>query len=322
MNVQVASSKGFEVATSLELQRDKDGLVESSEVTKFETSRWVYTLAMPFLWILVAWVATKKAILSEIDKPEPHTNTFWFDGLGSGCREVKEGAASWKALEVIYNRPFGKDKTVGGLVDDFWNGSINSKAIRNRLKLAKKEVRSAILQFSGQEEVRILSLAAGSAQAVIEVISELPVEVRVKALLVDIDPTALSYAKKLAKMYGVADQIETLETSVVQVRRISRDFRPHVIEMLGLLDYVRQDNAIRLVGQIRKSLEPHGVFLTCNISPNREMHFLKYVINWEMIYRSPIVLEEVIAGAGFNDYRLVYEPLKLHGIAVARRTEW
>lgn len=323
MNVQVATSKGFEVATNSELQIEKDGFLgQSVKDTSFETSRLLHTIAMPIFWLLIVWVAMKKNVRRKLGKSEPETNTFWFDGIGPGCREVKEGAASWKALEVIYNRPSGQVRNVGGFVDDFWNDSVNSKAIRNRLKLVKKEIKSAILQFSGQEEVRILSLAAGSAQAVIEVMSELPAEVRVKALLVDIDPTALKYAKKLAEKYGVVDQIETIEASVAQVRRISRDFKPNVIEMLGLLDYIPQQKAIRLVEKIRESLDPHGIFLTCNIAPNREMHFLKYVINWEMIYRSPVDLEEVIAGAGFDDYRLVYEPLKLHGIAVARRTEW
>ncbi|MFA5318880.1 MAG: hypothetical protein WC387_00765, partial [Candidatus Paceibacterota bacterium] len=60
-------------------------------------------------------------------------------------------------------------------------------------------------------------------------------------------------------------------------------------------------------------------YLTCNIAPNFEQHFLKWVINWPMIYRSPRELADVIEQACFDDFRLIYEPLMIHGIVVAHK---
>lgn len=262
----------------------------------------------------------EKKICRLLGKPDPYINTLWFDGLGLSCREIKEGAASWRSLDIIYNYRFDQKKGLRGFVDDFWIGMMNAQAVRNRLKLVKQEIRRAILRFSNHQEVRILSLAAGSAQGVIEVMAEMKTKgIRVRALLLDIDQTALDYAKQLARQRGVDDQIEMVKASVAQVVKVSRDFRPQIIEMLGLLDYIPQDKAVRLVRKIHESLETKGIFLTCNIRHNLERHFLKWVINWSMIYRTPVELAEIVNEAGFGDCRLVYEPLRIHGLVITQK---
>ena len=311
-----------EIATVLDVPMPESGVVtitQQAKTAKFEKRRWPYILTMPISWLLTIWVMTKKTVYRWLGKPEPSTNTAWFDGLGPSCRRVKEGHASWRALDEIYNHQFGQGG-FGGLIDDFWGGMLNCQSVRNRLKLVKQEVERAIMRFSNHKEVRLLSLAAGSAQGIIEVMAKLKSKgIRVRALLLDIDQSALDYAKKLADQYGVGDQIETVKTSVAFASRVSKDFQPQIIEMLGLLDYIPRDKAVRLIRTIRESLPDKGVFLTCNIAPNIEMHFARWVINWSMIYRTPAELAEVVTEAGFDDCRLVYEPLKVHGLAIAQK---
>lgn len=312
-----------EIATNLELFEVKTGtvaVIQSTKAAKFEKRRWPYILTMPISWLLTFWAMAKKIVYRVLGKPDPNINTLWFDKLGLSCRKVKEGYASWRALDEIYNYKFGRRNGLGGFVDDFWEGMLNCQAVRNRLKLVKQEIRRAILRFSNHKEVRLVSLAAGSAQGIIEVMAELKTKgIKVRTLLLDIDQTALDYAKQLAAYNGVNDQIEIVKASVAQVVKVSRNFRPQIIEMLGFLDYIPQDKAIRLVGKIRQSLEAKGIFLTCNIRHNIEMHFLKWVVNWPMIYRTPTELAEVVTEAGFNDCRLIYEPLKIHGLVITQK---
>ncbi len=287
----------------------------------FEKRRWSYFLMLPMMWMLIGYVMIKKKIYKLLGKSGPKINTWLFDGLGLSCRQIKESAASWKALDIIYNHQFGKNRSIGNIIDDFWIGMMNAQSVRNRLKLVKQEIRRAILQFNGQEEIRLVSLACGSAQAIIEVMAELKEKgIKVRAILLDIDQTALDYALDLAERYQVASQIKTMKANVSQIAKVSRDFKPHIVEMLGFLDYFPQDSAIKLAIKVRESLDVKGVFLTCNICHNPEEEFLKWVINWPMIYRSPNELAEVAIKAGFDDYRLIYEPLKIHGIIIAQKS--
>src|ERR1700733_3888212 len=94
-----------------------------------------------------------------------------FDGLGEFCRKIKEGAASWQALDIIYNY-HGQ----GSLVDRFWIGHmLNAQAVRNRKRIIVEELHARcadIILRKGM--VRVLSLASGSAQAVFESLVGLP----------------------------------------------------------------------------------------------------------------------------------------------------
>lgn len=291
-----------------------------SSKTMFETRRRPYIMIVPIYWLIVALVVVKKSLHRRWGSPGPEINFLLFDGLGLMNRAIKEGAKSWRALDIIYNYSFGGKRTIGGRVDDFWIGMINAQAVRNRLKVVKQELRKAILAHADKEEVRLLSLACGSAQGVIEVIAELKAEgIRTRVLLLDSDLTALDYAEKLAFRHGVFDQVETVCGNVLRSAGISRKFQPDVVEMLGMLDYLSSETAIKLIGNIRRSLKVNGVFLTCNIAPNAEMHFLRHVINWDdMIYRSSGELAEIIEGAGFTDYVILYEPHGIHGVVVAQ----
>jgi len=141
----------------------------------------------------------------------------------------------------------------------------------------------------------------------------------VSLLLMDIEPSALVYAQGLAQEHGVGDQVEVLAGDVRKSIRVIRDRRPHIVEMIGLLDYLPDPMAIRLIGAIRRGLPDEGVFLTANIYKNCERHFVKWVMDWDMIYRNSTSLGNLLASAGFQDFRVVSEPLGIHGIAVARR---
>lgn len=281
----------------------------------YEKQRWPYIVALPWMWVLTIYVMIKKITCKLLGKPKPRINTWWFDGAGLSNRRIKEGAASWKALDIIYNHQFRASPR--NITDDFWIGMMNAQAVRNRFKLVKEELRRAIKRLEMQGEVRLISLACGSSQAVIETIAELLAEgVVVKMVLVDVEQSALDYASRLAIAHGVADQVAVHRLSVSQVMRISQVFKPHIIEMLGFLDYIPTAKAVRLLKMIHESLEPGGVFLTCNISPNPERYFLRWVINWPMIYRRAHDLGRLAESASFSNYRLVYEPLKIHCLMI------
>ncbi|GMQ94977.1 MAG: hypothetical protein BMS9Abin13_087 [Patescibacteria group bacterium] len=304
---------------------------------RYEINRWPYLLALPIMWALTLWVLMKKGAL-KIFRKKPHINSFWFDGLGLTCRAIKEGTASWKALDIIYNYRFRQKAGLRGFADDFWIGIINAQAVRNRLRLVKYELEKIVGEFADSKivklppclknrnriatkEVRILSLGSGSAQGIIELMTELkPRGIIIKAFLLDLDQSALEYAQKLARKYGVADQIEVSCTKISAVMSVAESFKPHIIEMLGLLDYIPEKKAVRLVRKIHDALPKSGVFLTCNIRHNPEQFFLGIVINWWMIYRTPKEFEGIISKGGFGTYKLIYEPLNVHGIAIARKS--
>jgi len=294
-------------------------IIDSDSSLGYETKVLSNIFKFPLIFILTIWVALKKMILGS----KLRTNTFWFDGISPVCRKIKENAMRWKALDTAYNYEFKKDNTFATRITDFWLNIKNAQAVRNRLKLVKKELKQEIQNLSDKKlEIRLLSIAAGSAQGVIEVMADFKQKgIPTEAIFLDLDPTALEYSKKMAQKLGVADQIKFVNKSVKELEEAVEDFKPNIIEMVGFLDYRPREKAINLIGKINQILDSNGVALISNIAPNIERYFLYKVMNWPMIYRSPEQLADVVVKGGFDPQKceIVYEPLKIHGIAICRK---
>ena len=105
------------------------------------------------------------------------------------------------------------------------------------------------------------------------------------------------------------------------LERVCREFRPHIIEMVGFLDYMSKNKAIKLINRIKDYLPKGGIFLTCNINKNREKIFLDWVMLWPMIYRSESQFAELLLQGGFSpeSIDILYEPFRIHGIGVCQK---
>lgn len=286
----------------------------------YEKIRWPYFLSLPFMWLLTLYVMSKKKIRKLFGLSDPKINTFLFDGIGLACRQVKKYAKTWRAMQIIYNHIFPEKLIFKGILDNFYWHGMNCQALRNRYKLNKVQLYKAISEFSNREEIRIMSLACGAGQALIEVLKEFKDQnIFIKAKLVDFNTDALECAKHLAKKNEVLDRIEFSQINIDDDPDFFNNFQPQIVEMIGFLDYIDQEKAIRFVKKIYNGLPRNGILITCNIAPNLEQHFLKWVINWPMIYRQPKELLEIGEKSGFNNFYVVYEPMKIHGLLIAKK---
>jgi len=308
----------------LEITVDKPDRLEY----EFERRPWPYFI---LAWLIGFWAAFKILAyrlltwknLQELRFVIPHLN-FWFD-YSDQLKAVRKGAASWRALDILYNY-FSKFQGQDGFKSresDFWiGGAYNSQAIRNRLKLTKDEIKKAVRRFVNEPEVRIFSIASGSAQAVVESLQELGREISFgfKVVLLDVDQTAIDASKALVERAGMLDRFIFLRTSTSAVEEVMTKFKPQIVEMVGFLDYRPRDKAIELVARIKKLLPNGGVFLTCNIRNNPERPLVDYCLMWRMIYRNPKKFAEIMIEAGYNPrcVRIVYEPFKIHGLAICQ----
>lgn len=240
--------------------------------------------------------------------------------------QVKKYATNFKALELMYTYSWFETKgmsIITRLVTHLWFNILNCKAVRNRLKLVKKILKKSIISLS-QEKVTIISLGSGSARAIIETIAELREKdygYQIKAILVDRSRNALLYSEKLARQYGVADSIICVKGLLEEFIKNCRENPPDIVEMVGVMDYFDDEQAIDVVSKIYTLLSPRGILITCNIKNNPERKFLTRIVGWSMIYRDKQELAEIIILSGFSprQIELIYEPLGIHGLVVATK---
>lgn len=255
----------------------------------------------------------------------PRSIGIWFFTKSSQHTNlIRDYSKTYKALELMYTYN-GFSLNGHGILDSlfahFWESSvINAHALRNRLKLVKKELKKIILEKKSDQKIRILSLASGSARGVIEVLAELR-DLNIEARFVDISRDALGYSRALAEEYRVADKITWIRSDVRNVEKFCRDWQPDIVEAVGLFDYLSDDDAVRLIGKVYKTLNKNGTLIISNVIENPEERFVKEIVNWDMIYRDPDQLAELLIKGGVNPRycKIICEPIGFHAIAAACR---
>jgi hypothetical protein len=277
-----------------------------------------------FLKIAKRKKGTLRKILWDMGRDPEHISSFAVDRFSRFNHEAKYGAAGWRALKLFYNYHSEVlprlNGNLEGFVTRFWTGKMqNRQAVTNRLKVTSKLLAKAFSKFINEPEVRIVSVASGSAQAVVEAMKLSPQKVR--AILIDIDRSALEEASRLVKAVGLEERFSFVYGPAAIVQKVCADFKPHIIEMIGFLDYRPKEQAIKLIKRIHNYLPQGGIFLTCNIRKNPERAFLSWALLWPLIYRNERQLSEIVVGGGFSpeDVDIIYEPFRIHGIAVCRK---
>ena len=264
-------------------------------------------------------------VLWEMGRDSSHVSCLFGDRFSRHNHRAKWGAAGWQSLDLFYNyhektKPLLKNDWEG-LLTRFWiEWMENRQAVTNRLKIVVNLLVETYGNFAGAPEIRLLSVASGSAQAVIMSMQKNP-DLNVRAFLIDSDAGAIAEAKRLVNEARLDDRFSFLQATTKALEEVAAAFKPHIIEMVGFLDYRPKEKAVQLIDRIRNYLPEEGVFITCNIRRNREKILLDWLLLWPMIYRNEAEFAELLLRGGFSqdNIRLIYEPFKIHGIAVCRK---
>ena len=240
--------------------------------------------------------------------------------------EVIEYATTHRAVEILYKKgtTHASQSIWQKIMWAVWFNTNNAKAVRNRLRLVERELKHAINTTAVlRDQINLLSIASGSARAVVEVLFSLHSHRKtISVKFLDKNPEAIEYSKDLTKTLPKNYHLDwIIDTASNFPKYYGVDKKPDIIEMVGLMDYFHDPWAIRLLTLIRENLNLEGVLITANIIPNSEQKFISNAVGWKMIYRTPEDLIDLALAAGFekNKIKIIYEPLKIHAVLIARK---
>ena len=240
---------------------------------------------------------------------------------------VINNATNHQALEVLYSKGdlFSIKKIGSNFFKYIWFNLNNSKAVRNRLKFVKRELKNHLEKISKfDREISVLSIASGSSRAIIETVRDEHYLKDTKLSLVFVDKSehAINYSKNLSTHIAhLPIKLNWIQDSVGNYLKSSPKDRFDVIEIVGLLDYFIDDKVVETFRGINELLQDGGIMIASNVNHNSEEKFITKVIDWPMIYRTSEELAELANKAGFdyNKMKVFYEPLKVHGMVIAKK---
>ncbi|MCH7604734.1 methyltransferase domain-containing protein [Patescibacteria group bacterium] len=236
--------------------------------------------------------------------------------------EAKKHASHYQSMEVIYgfDHKLHLERGFKTAVADYVAQHFrNPRALRNRLQLIKRQHKEYIAA-TDKKELTILNLGTGSSRSIFETVLSTKNKMY-KIILVDKNPKALSFSKTQAKELGVPHKIYHIQDDIQNISVFAKDLAPEIIEMAGLLEYIKDDAVITLLNDIFAIMPPGGLLITSNINYNREMKFVEHIMEWPLIYRDEDALRSIIARSSFNDAKasILYEPLHIHAVLLLRK---
>ena len=210
-----------------EIQVEENGVAITTIGAKefngeYNRQNWLYVL---ILWLVSIWASVtnltqvffiklfkkRKSSLSkiiwEMGRDPKHISSFFVDRFSQYNHQAIVNATSWQSLDIFYNyhkkiKPQLNDGFESWITNYWIERNENRQAVANRLKIVINLLTRAFAKFAHEPEIRIVSVASGSAQAVIEAMLKWRY-LNTKAVLIDTDKTALEAAKTMAEKNGL-----------------------------------------------------------------------------------------------------------------------
>ena len=226
---------------------------------------------------------------------------------------------------VLSQYPRGGWEFVDYLVRHQQRGSLDRIFVENSwawgIRYRAQIVQDLLAQFIGEQRVQekdtaVLDLGCGPGHLALHA-AELGGQ---RVVGVDYDPRAIRIAGSRAEEQGLADQVHFKHQDAFQyLASVQEDF--DLVLLLGLVAYLGDDEALELLGRIRRHLRAGGWLVTNNTSAQTSHLFLR----WARLMglkglrtRSAVELRTLLANAGYQRIELITDRSGTQHIAVGK----
>jgi extracellular factor (EF) 3-hydroxypalmitic acid methyl ester biosynthesis protein len=207
-------------------------------------------------------------------------------------------------MDFMYERQFEGATLFARAVSLAFNQTRAPRAVRGRKEVVKREL-SALLRSraSASKPVRVLSIAAGPAQELVELFAELEdLPTRLELVLFEQDKNALAHAWRRLKpsldsRFPGAVRTTFLHDSIKRLLRDRELLAPlgcfDFVYCAGLYDYLQPATAVVLTRRLAGATAPGGQLLVGNFVDHPTRWLMEHHLDWELIYRSREVLTDI-----------------------------
>lgn len=325
--------------------------VNGSELYEEAWSFKKKAISKPFFWVsiilgFIQMILFQIFVRPFLSKHNPRKNDprlwpslFLLYSPASAVVYLKQHATTWQAIEYLYNW----NENVKGLkgfdklLSSFLGSVENILATRNRFRLLKSELFEEVerLLRLGKRDIKIVSLAAGSARGPIEVMAffirrDPSLLQSINIHLIDFDEESFDFAKKLAlaefpglekRLTFLKSKISSDPEKIQELQSYLCSLKPDIEEMVGFTDYMNSDKANKVFEMVRESLNEGGLFITNNVKPNDEQLYLEVNVTWKMVNRTEKEMLKIFRDSGFVFVRILNEPTNIQPVYTARKLQ-
>lgn len=231
-------------------------------------------------------------------------------------QESLKRPGSWRCMKISYERKPPVD-FIDGVVSCYGTFPMG---LRNRKRLVVRKMVDLIQHHldQGVEEVNVVAVGAGTGANTIEALATHPNK-NVIAHLFDIADEAFQEGEALKIKHAVTERVHFIKADMRSMPDYIKS-SPNILELVGILEYFTDEEVLKFLRDASGYLNPESSVVVNSIEDAHGMRgFLKRAFNFELIYRSPERMMKLLGAAGYGDFDIVAEPLKIYSIITAHK---
>jgi len=223
---------------------------------------------------------------------------------------------SWKCMKFSYE----KRKPVDFIDRVVYQFGTFPMGLRNRKRLVVRQMVKLIERYLGKgaREVNVVAVGAGTGINTIEALAHHPNK-NVIAHLFDIEDEAFVEGEQLKRHHAVVERVHFIKADFREMKKYVKS-TPHILELVGILEYFKDDAVLEFLEHAGHYLNHESSVLVNSIEDAHGIKkFLKRAFNFELLYRSPERMMELLTEAGYGDFEIEREPLQVYSAITAHK---
>ena len=224
----------------------------------------------------------------------------------------------WRAMEIIY----AQAPAVDWLDRQALYDNPVCMAARNRRRIVTGILTQLLAEAPADHPITMLGVGAGPGRHIQTAIahSGLPPE-RIQAYLIDRDDDAFRYGRDISSHLGTSACVRFIQGDARQIRETLPDVSASIVKVVGLAEYLNDQEFVGLFSALREVMAPHGTLVTHGfVDYRRSGQFLSRVFQLRHTQRNEVQMRSLLSAAGFRVTSCVTEPVRIHPILTAVRT--
>lgn len=215
----------------------------------------------------------------------------------------------WRAMKITYDNGMPVDFIDKRMLKD----AVLTLSARNRRRMAVRSIGDLIQKYRVSGDVHIVGIGTGPGFNVLEAMVDAKTD-RVFAYCIDEDADAFDFGRAMAARMGIGERVRYISGNAINLEHLL-DVVPHIVKMVGILEYLNDDQVRDLLRVSHRRLSGGGTVLVNSMVGSHGVdRYMRRIFNWHLNYRSPERILRLFEECGFGDFNLRADPLGVYAI--------
>jgi cyclopropane fatty-acyl-phospholipid synthase-like methyltransferase len=195
-----------------------------------------------------------------------------------------------------------------------------SMATRNRRKLVTAKLVEVLKEYADEPTIHLMGIGAGPGLHLQDAVARSGISSdKARIWLIDRDSDSFEFGRQCARDRGLEHSVNYVQGDARDIRQVLPNVSPHIVKIVGLIEYLTDKEAIQLFSAMRDVIQPTGRLLTHGlVDLYNSGPFLARTFGLSHVQRTADEVRTLLKGVGFETISVSLTPMKIYPVLLCR----